>query len=102
MTILRRFEKHHDKMLEMYNAGHNDVEIADAVGYKSSCPVYKWRMRNGLPAIHPQHRASKIRPHQDTVMQMRAEGAVHREIADAIGVSESGIAKFLASVEGMS
>lgn len=94
MPVLRKHEKYCDDVRRLNEAGLSDSEIAEHFGVVTRT-VAKWRKRYCIPPAIT-HRRSKTEPHADTIIRMRKSGALYREIAEEIGVSESAVQKFIA------
>ena len=71
------------KVLEMYQAGATDGEIADATGW-SKRTVCKWRQGNGLPG---NRKGVSLTQRETEVIRLYDLGHSDPEIAGAIGCS---------------
>ena len=94
MPVLRKHEKYCEDVRRLSEAGLSDSEIAEHFGVVTRT-IAKWRKRYCIPPAI-MHRRSKTEPHADTIIRMRKSGALYREIAEEIGVSESAVQKFIA------
>lgn len=75
---------------QLYEQGHTDKEIADALG---CCPQYvgKWRSRRGLP-VHAAVRPSFVqRIDWDSAYSMYAKGLTDKQIAAELGCSDRSV-----------
>ena len=94
MPVIKKHEKYCDEVLKLAASGMTDPEIAEKLGV-TRLMILAWRKRYNIPPA-VTHRKSRTAPHADTIIRMRKSGALYREIAQEIGVSESAVQKFIA------
>ena len=94
MPVIKKHEKYCDEVRKLASSGMTDPEIAEKFGV-SRLVILAWRKRYNIPPA-VTHRKSRTAPHADTIIRMRKSGALYREIAQEIGVSESAVQKFIA------
>lgn len=75
------------KVLEMYQAGATDGEIADATGW-SKRTVCKWRQGNGLPG---NRKNTPIRDREEEAVRLYEAGCSDNQIAGTIGCSAKAV-----------
>lgn len=85
----RRPQLPKERMLEMWKEGKTDKEIAEAVGISRNS-VCAWRHAAGLP-LHKAPRCAEDLWDDALVRKLYAEGRTDREIADAVGTSDSAV-----------
>ena len=94
MPIIRKHVKYCEEVRAMNRAGMTDSEIAEKFGV-ARLTVVAWRRRYDIPPAIT-HRRSRTEPHSETILRMRESGMYLKDIAKAIGVSESAVQKFVA------
>lgn len=85
-TAARSLEKD-PKVLEMYQAGATDQEIADATGW-SRRTVSKWRQSGGLPG---NRKHNPIKDREAEVARLYDQGCSDNKIARTIGCSAKAV-----------
>jgi transposase len=93
MPVIRKHEKYYEEVRKLSASGMTDPEIAEKFGV-ARLTVHAWRKRYNIPPA-VTHRKSRTAPHAETIIRMRKSGALYREIAEEIGVSESAVQKFV-------
>ena len=78
------------KVLEMYQAGATDGEIADATGW-SKRTVCKWRQGNGLPG---NRKGVSLTQREAEVIRLYEQGLSDRDIARSIGCGQVAVCRW--------
>lgn len=86
-TLPQIVERKERKVIEMIRDGYNDIEIAEAVGYKGTSRIFHIAKENGLKVI--TSKAQEKESLREAMRTYKAEGHSHSEVAEKFGVNMS-------------
>lgn len=84
-TLPKTAERKERKILEMIQNGYNEVEIAEAVGYKGTSAIFRIAKENGLKVITSKKQDKEKR--NKRIVELKIKGYTREQIAEMLGVS---------------